>query len=566
MHNAYGARDLLAEHTGLSQRFLSGTNLIWQHGWIPKQLNSDIDLIVSESGETSHLTDFLYFVSREDQAKVLGDAGLTGAHAIGLPYAYALKKNQEKFVRQSQSLLVMPGSDVHVEPDGTEINFDEQYIAYLRKQLRFSSNHLVVFRGSDFAKGRQKLWEREGFTVARGASEESADSLTWMVKLFSSFDYVTTNGFSSALVYAGAAGCRVSIAGPIPTVPERVLYDGSLVRSRPELGPVYADFFAPQTLRNIGEEASVVTEPFDARQCVEWSYQEIGMNLTLDGENLKKLVQSETRRLRRPRIPQLFQVVGELPLKLKAKRTKIKAERFSDTNPDKNTEMPKGSTFAPPLVHGSVRGSKRQLWFRPLSEDIRDMQSRFHQVPTIPPGDFTRFLFLGCGPGFSIEKIRSARPLSTFAGVDMWEENITLANLNFTDIDNVFFLDSAVWSEATRLSAIHPTPPGTRAKLAPVNFGQPNMATLTVQEVLEQFNWKKVDVIVMNIGGAEYRVLESASSFISSLCDILAVSFHHKVARRAEYKRIVEQLNQHSTHRPDSRNDVDVFDFRTHRH
>lgn len=565
MHNAYGARDLLAEHTGLSEKFLSGTNIIWQHGWIPRQLNSDIDLIVSESGETSRLTNFLYFVSREDQAKVLREAGLKGAHAIGLPYAYALKKNHGESSRRARSLLIMPGNDMHVEPDGTEIDIDEQYITYLKKQLRFSSNHLVVFRGSDFAKGRQNLWEREGFTVAKGASEESADSLARMVKLFTSFDYVTTNGFSSAIVYAGAAGCRVSIAGPIPTIPERLFYDGSLVRSRPDLGQAYLDFFAPRTLRLIGEEASIVTDPFDAPQCRDWSHEQIGMDVTLDGERLRELIHGEIKRLRTPRAPQLLQIVSEFPLKLRAKQAKIRAERFavqpSGTSP---RDVP-DATHKPPLMRGRVRGSARRLWYRPLSDDIDAMQSRLHLFPEILRGDFRRFLFLGCGPGFSIEKIRHSWPSSTFAGVDLWEENIRLADLNFADVDNVSFLHSAIWSGTTSLSIIQPKPPSTRARLAPVDFGKPNMTTHTISSALEEFRWRKADVIVMNIGGAEYQVLESASSSIASFCDILVVSFHHKIARQAEYGRVLELLVHHSTHTLDDRSGFEVFDYRTHR-
>ena len=513
------------------------------------------------------MQDFWYFVARKEEENFLRSFGLKNVKAVGLPFAYALQTMPERPIRKERSLLVLPGYDVHEEADGSLIDLDVDYIKYIDSISSDFSEILVVLRMSDFDTNRAAKWNEAGYRVHKGAGESDSTSLRRMAELFSSYEFATTNGFSSAIPYAAAAGCRTSVAGPRARIPDSHIFQPSIVRMRPELARHYIEFNRPENLDNLFADHGLVCPPASAIEAVAWGMREIGADCSLSPEEFSDFLLGDVA-IERPSLLRLvFRGVKDRVRKLL---------RFIDLMMVKSPTPGKRrvgkivknlySLSINPRGFGTIHLTDTgvPLLFRPHSSDLDNVYQHFveEELGQLDLGDPRRILDVGSYAGYSLEYFRNAFPEAEIVGVEPHRENFSLCQRNHAENGNVTVLNRALWSSETSLSMVEGVEGDWSHKVTAGNAGGETTQGADLPSLLQLLGWSKADVIKIDIEGGEYEVLPSIAPRLHELCDVLLIEFHHQFARQAEYDSIVRGAQENLRTQPFQVGEFTVFDFR----
>ncbi len=268
----------------------------WQHAWISNFSNVDPDCIIGQDGRSANYKGNVFFVARKDQEIFLRNSGFFTSLAIGLPYAYALANQPRPQLRIQGTLLVMPGGvGGHATPEESEKAFmqDADYIDFI-SELRHEFKRIqIVLYGRDIELGRGFSWEKAGFSILRGADHNDSLSLRRLVSLFSTSEFLTTNGLGSHVAYAAATGCRVSLAGPRPRIDHDRLATLTLYRNRPEL--LGQEIEINQILERDLEARGFRVLPVEAQSHLSWGKREIGYENLLPRDEVGPKIAKLTR-------------------------------------------------------------------------------------------------------------------------------------------------------------------------------------------------------------------------------------------------------------------------------
>jgi hypothetical protein len=119
-------------------------------------------------------------------------------------------------------------------------------------------------------------FEKIGVEIIVSVERSQPLALERMMSLLSRFDYVTTNGFGSAIVYASLAGCRVSVSGPYAEIPVEMLKKTHAVVHEPGLLQAQIDICSEATFRRYYPELFCAPQSSDRR--IAWAKQELGFS------------------------------------------------------------------------------------------------------------------------------------------------------------------------------------------------------------------------------------------------------------------------------------------------
>jgi hypothetical protein len=285
---AYGCRRQLSLYCGFKEipwqgkLTTSGDN--WQHGWLPPHYNTHHEIIAMgiNGGTYKHRETTRYFVARQDQVDYLKECGYKDVHAIGLPFVYTRDPLVERI---PGSLLVLPVHSIEGSHHDRQQKEYAQYIDSIRH--RFSTVWISI-HPNDLKKGYwvSDFQEKE-FPFVTGASFKDSHSLDRMRQLFSTFEFVTTNGFGSHLAYASFCGAKVSICGPFEEDKLEDLKDLNFASNEPEAIRLLASAKSQKEIRK--HFGSFFLDPWDAVPRQAWAREQLGFH------NIRP--RSETKRL-----------------------------------------------------------------------------------------------------------------------------------------------------------------------------------------------------------------------------------------------------------------------------
>jgi len=232
--------------------------------------------IVSDS-ESEH-----HWVARVDEEAYLRSQGYKNAKAIGLPIIY-LPDSQT--ARRSNSLLVVPAHS----RDNTTLNSNFEEYADTVASIRSSfSEVLVCVHPSCWRNGYWiEAFKKRRLTVIKGAFIEDRNALLRMSKLFSSFEYVTTNGFGSHIAYAAYFGAKVSVFGPFVEYTAQDSVNDPFFREKPYLLEPLNKARSEQGVRQHFPE--LFCHPLDATQRLEWGHFEVGSDNKVTPDEMRSL-------------------------------------------------------------------------------------------------------------------------------------------------------------------------------------------------------------------------------------------------------------------------------------
>lgn len=248
------------------------------HGWVWEGIQKAQQLFGTFiTNKTTRL-----FVTNDWQKEFLFQEGYTDVHVIGLPVVY-LEKREIK--RQNPRLIVMPSHNIPgMDHDRKK---EKEYIDYIKSIEHYFETVIACIHAHDFSIGNWKnQFQKAGINTISGVYD-GPDALQAQQDRLSTFTHMTTNQIGSHVVYAGALGLNVSIAGP---------YNESVKSSWKD------DFYIkyPETLDNAIERCSkdywrkkapwLFTNPYEAQECLSWARNEIGYENRKNHNELKKLL------------------------------------------------------------------------------------------------------------------------------------------------------------------------------------------------------------------------------------------------------------------------------------
>ena len=264
----YGASYVVAKYCGLAKPMYSNLTDDWQHGWAPEYYNTNPCRVVP--GNFCDNKDTRYFVARKDQQKYLKEHGYKNVFAIGMPIVYLDAKTIE---RKKNSLLVMPVHSLHYT-DHDHWGF-KKYAAQIYS-LKDLFNEIVICIHPACIKNN--YWINEfsayGFRIIEGASVHDKNALLRIQQMMSSFEYMTTNGFGSHLVYAAYFGVKVSIFGDFTEYRKEDFGNDPFYSSFPDILDISLNLCSEKTVRD--KLPDFFVHPKEAVQKIEWAKEQLG--------------------------------------------------------------------------------------------------------------------------------------------------------------------------------------------------------------------------------------------------------------------------------------------------
>ena len=249
----------------------------WHHGWFHE------DLKYIEQFELS--SKFKHLVLTDEQQRFLEENGRC-AVAVGAPYIYAEEFDQADVYREPNSLLVMP-------PHGlwfTNETWDEE--AYVKQICSLKSDFdqiVACLHSSCLDKNKwSEKFEENNIPWIVGADMRDKYALVRMHRIFSSFEYMTTNAIGSHIAYAAYSGCKVSIFGHYAEWKQEYVKDDPTYLKYPNVMHNYLEGSSRETVAK--NFPFLFVHPKKASKHIEWAKEELGSKNKKSYFELAKLI------------------------------------------------------------------------------------------------------------------------------------------------------------------------------------------------------------------------------------------------------------------------------------
>jgi hypothetical protein len=284
----YGAYKVFSDYIGLSKipKFFYGRFL---HSWFPKELNVYPELIIGSFSRKN----IRQYVDRKDQQDFLKKKGFKNIHSIGNPIIYT--KKLEK-VRVKNSLLIMP-YHFHYLKNTSLDKTDNDYAIFLRKFIRKFDLVCLCLHSENYKNKKNYSKLRNLIpNIIQGANMYDINSYYRMARLFSLFEYVTSNEFGSHVAYASFFGCKVSVVGPNNKLSKKELlrHPGyNIKKNQPEItiNSKIIDYWYSIYKKEMMFKwyCMFKCNPNDAKQNIKWGAEQLGYENKKTPNDLKEL-------------------------------------------------------------------------------------------------------------------------------------------------------------------------------------------------------------------------------------------------------------------------------------
>ena len=272
----YGASRLVAEKLGLSDVPFSFAG--WRHGWMHVPLKYVQQLTVWGKKDSHFLT------AQEDHAYFLKQHGIS-ATAVGMPFIYA--EAIDNSLRIPNTLLVMPQ---HTLPYVPSVGDEEKYIQDIEKIRRDFDAVIFCIHHSCYEHGIwPALLKKHNFPMIVGASASQTNAINRLQKIFSIFEFVTTNTIGSHLPYAAYCGTKVSIYGKYSDFSKYNFSQDPFAIANPELIDFDIKHSTETYVKNL-IPFMFCEHPKYAKESVSWAQSELGLNNKKSAQELAELL------------------------------------------------------------------------------------------------------------------------------------------------------------------------------------------------------------------------------------------------------------------------------------
>ena len=121
-----------------------------------------------------------------------------------------------------------------------------------------------------------------------GADIFDVNTYARLACLFARFEFMTTNGFGSHLVYAGLFGTKPSIHGTVAPIRRQDFRSDAFYQHNPDVLDMVVDLLTPESLRQ--RFPHLFVHPWEAASQIDWARREVGVQHKQTPEALRNLL------------------------------------------------------------------------------------------------------------------------------------------------------------------------------------------------------------------------------------------------------------------------------------
>jgi len=175
-------------------------------------------------------------------------------------------------------------------------------------------------------------------------------------------------------------------------------------------------------------------------------------------------------------------------------------------------------------------GWKRRLVLRNGSTDLNVFEQHFLRREILdidfPKNNISTILDLGANIGVSVEVFNRLFPKANIIAIELEKENMEMCRINHGDNRNVSMINGAIWSETGRVG-LQDVGDGSWAFQVDDKQDYNTVPAYTYSDILEIHNIERIDIMKMDIEGAEAAVLEASADEIFSTTTISIIEVHN---------------------------------------
>jgi len=517
----YGASAVAAEYCGFSEPPASPRGY-WMHAWGPKQfLVFDSPILYFGPVDLKGKSDY-HWVDRLDEENLLRRHGYSNAKAIGLPIVYV---PDQPVARREGTLLVMPA---HSSEDTTSDWKFEEYADEIARIRPSFSEVWICIHPSCWEHGYWvNVFIERGFPVVQGALYTDRNALERMYRLFSSFDYVTTNAVGSHVAYAAYLGAKVSFYGSYAEVGsanynnvteyQPMMEHWEWARAESTVRQYYPELFCP---------------PAEAKQRIDWGRYEVGFDRKVSPAQLRSLfgwtvgarlaqraqgaartISEKARECLRIAIPS-----GVKHRRILSRESHFRRECEHRTEVERLERVPRNTTSTTSLLGGcfelvdskSFLGQYKAIF----EQQIYRFESR-KEAPLIVDG--------GANVGLSVLYFKRSFPKSRIIAFEADPDIFQVLSKNCAafQLENVELIPKALWTEETIVKFDRDGADAGRILAQTNSLDAVDVCACRLRDYLDQ----EVDLLKLDLEGAELDVLVDCEDVLANVQKIV-VEYH----------------------------------------
>jgi len=205
-----------------------------------------------------------------------------------------------------------------------------------------------------------------------------------------------------------------------------------------------------------------------------------------------------------------------------------------------NEELPKGGIFRvnlPELAHPiSMRAGTSDLWVFDQIFLYREMETDFGQ-------DVAFIIDAGANIGLTSVYLANRFPGAQILALEVNQQNFELLATNTRPYPHITPLLKGLWNRRTNLVIDNPEDYPWAFTVSEAEQERPaTVEGIGIEDLLHDFGWRRVDLLKMDIEGAELEVLSHGSKEWLERVRVLAIEVHYQRPGCWEaFTRFVEQ-------------------------
>ena len=189
-----------------------------------------------------------------------------------------------------------------------------------------------------------------------------------------------------------------------------------------------------------------------------------------------------------------------------------------------NEELPKGTMFSvnlPDLAHPiSMRAGTSDMW-------VFDQIFLYKEMETDLGQDISFIIDAGANIGLTSAYLANRFPAAKILALEVDRQNFELLAANARPYPNITPLLKGLWKRRANLIIDNPEEYPWAFTVSEVGGqGTSTIEGVGVADLLREFSWERVDLLKMDIEGAELEVLSHGTEEWLDRVTVLAVEFH----------------------------------------
>jgi FkbM family methyltransferase len=196
------------------------------------------------------------------------------------------------------------------------------------------------------------------------------------------------------------------------------------------------------------------------------------------------------------------------------------------------------------IYHINIPGIKHPLYFRPKTTDGLVFDQIFLKKEYDIPNIISEFdpkviIDAGANVGFSAVLFANKFPLAKIVAIEPDDSNFQLLKLNTSFYPNIININAALWGCNSLLKVLNigrhwgvkvgELDYDSKEKVcAFMNQKDKLIKTVTIEDILKKYNFKNIDILKMDIEGAEKNVFELNTTDWIDKVNLFIIEFHER--------------------------------------